>query len=258
MLSLKYSTFLLFHVCTSSNMTHVNRQELKEIFKNHNCCEKECMIPRDAFLAKRDHDICPGDLIWNECGSACERSCDTDPHQACILLCVPKCECPMSTVLEKTDSTTCIDRRDCTTSKTCEYDRDCDTGFWCRVKPRNHISTSVNTEKHCVPFMAEGESCNGYTLPEYFERCSTEFSCEARGHPLLVDAPGICTNRVKNCLVTFTFNQKEYSRNYSIGESFQGLGDNYCNQCICMDTNGETDVACTRKYCTPRDESEPT
>ena len=40
---------------------------------------------------------CEGDLIFNECGSPCERTCD-EQNPICIQMCEAKCECPRGTV----------------------------------------------------------------------------------------------------------------------------------------------------------------
>lgn len=57
---------------------------------------------------------------------------------------------------------------------------------------------------------------------------------------MIADLPGKCTDIHKNCPYE--------GRNYSIGESFKGLGDNWCNNCICLE-NGA--VACTLMMCPP-------
>lgn len=37
---------------------------------------------------------CTGGQVWHECGSRCTRTCDSPTPMPCILVCVPRCECP--------------------------------------------------------------------------------------------------------------------------------------------------------------------
>jgi hypothetical protein len=64
----------------------------------------------------------------------------------------------------------------------CEADTDCEKGLWCR-------QTEAGSNE-CVPFVEEGESCGGFTLPWYFEQCLPGLVCDT---PVYVaDAPGVC------------------------------------------------------------------
>jgi hypothetical protein len=37
---------------------------------------------------------CSGGRVWRECGSRCTRTCDSPAIMPCVLMCVPRCECP--------------------------------------------------------------------------------------------------------------------------------------------------------------------
>eukprot|EP01083_Nonionella_stella_P128201 388394_1 len=45
--------------------------------------------------------------------------------------------------------------------------------------------------KECVPYAIEGESCEAFTLPCYFEKCSPDMTC-IHSNPMIPDLPGIC------------------------------------------------------------------
>ncbi|XP_041464168.1 uncharacterized protein LOC446192 isoform X6 [Lytechinus variegatus] len=51
---------------------------------------------------------CTGDLVYNECGSACEMTCENPEPQMCIKMCTPGCFCPSVTIRLSPDSDTCL------------------------------------------------------------------------------------------------------------------------------------------------------
>lgn len=69
-----------------------------------------------------------------------------------------------------------------TTAAQCESDSDCDKGTWCRP-------TEAGANE-CVPFVEEGETCGGFTLPWYFEQCLPGLVCDSPDY--VADAPGVC------------------------------------------------------------------
>ena len=198
---------------------------------------------------------CEGDLVWNTCASACPSHCDQSEETFCIAVCVEACDCPRGQVRLSENSTTCVDPQECSSTlqnnTACRQNSDCPSKQWCRTIDESYSAF------HCVPYAKEGEHCNGYTMPQNYESCAPGFSCESRGSPLLVDAPGICTSRTRNCRVEMNnmTHQNSYwpysgslFRNYSYGESFEGIGDNWCNRCICMESGM---IACTEMGCPP-------
>ena len=71
----------------------------------------------------------------------------------------------------------------------CSSDADCPADQWCRQAEPDAADPTAETYE-CVPFVAAGDSCNGFTLPWIFERCGDGLVCdpvEATG-----DLPGIC------------------------------------------------------------------
>lgn len=204
-------------------------------------CTKMACLPR-----------CGGDLVWNECASACPDYCGKPSEIACIAVCRQACDCPRGTIRSSANSTTCVEPNECGLKNqtiSCRTDRDCPRNHWCRSVDENFSSFQ------CTPFAKEGENCNGYTMPQHYEKCAPGFSCEERGSPLIVDAPGTCTSLVENCRVELNNESASYwpysgsiFRNYSVGESFQGFGQNWCNRCMCMDSGG---VTCTEMACAP-------
>ncbi len=69
----------------------------------------------------------------------------------------------------------------------CTSNDECTDG-WCRA------TDSTSNSRECVPFVGEGESCGGFTLPHMYESCSPELSCVFR--PFVADAPGTCRHNV--------------------------------------------------------------
>lgn len=90
----------------------------------------------------------------------------------------------------------------CLDPSACQTDEDCPSGEWCRqaapaasnVPPGSFGPPPPPVDDapvyECVPFVAEGEPCNGFTLPWSFERCQPGLVCDTP--PFLADAPGVC------------------------------------------------------------------
>ncbi len=104
----------------------------------------------------------------------------------------------------------------------CERDGDCPADRWCRP--------GADRVSQCVPFVGPGDSCGGFVLPSFFERCEPGLQCvpsEPTG-----DLPGTCAT----C---------EYEgMPYQEGESFPAADG--CNACTCME-GGQ--VLCTLMPC---------
>lgn len=71
---------------------------------------------------------------------------------------------------------------DALTSSECATDDDCSDAQWCRETESGEYS--------CVPFVGEGEGCNGFTLPWLYERCEPGLTCDTPD--FIADAPGTC------------------------------------------------------------------
>ena len=56
---------------------------------------------------------CPGDRVWLDCGTACEKVCGEKSDDVCTEQCVPACQCPKYTVLESADGDVCLRMKEC-------------------------------------------------------------------------------------------------------------------------------------------------
>ena len=68
---------------------------------------------------------CPGDRVWLDCGTACEKVCGEKSGDVCTEQCVPACQCPKYTVLESADSDVCLRMKECRKRR-----KDDDMTFW--------------------------------------------------------------------------------------------------------------------------------
>jgi hypothetical protein len=73
-------------------------------------------------------------------------------------------------------------------SSQCKSDADCTSGTWCRQ--------TQDGGNECVPFVGEGKSCNGFTVPWLYERCEPHLTCDTP--PFVADAPGVCRSSCKS------------------------------------------------------------
>lgn len=69
----------------------------------------------------------------------------------------------------------------------CKTDADCGTDQWCR-QAKSDGTTPLSYE--CVPFVGEGASCDGFTIPWLYERCEPGLTCDTPD--FVADASGIC------------------------------------------------------------------
>lgn len=104
----------------------------------------------------------------------------------------------------------------------CETNADCSADSWCRQTEYG--------EMECTPYVQEGDTCGGFTLPWLYEQCDPSLTCV--GDPMIPDLPGECAT----C--------DYYGTPYSAGDSFTALDG--CNTCFCGD-NGV--VGCTKIAC---------
>lgn len=81
--------------------------------KNAECCPDTATAAPTP--APSDRPVCPGDLVHNECGSACPEACNVEPAMVCVEVCVSGCGCPAGQVLVtgKAGETRCTRRDKC-------------------------------------------------------------------------------------------------------------------------------------------------
>ena len=70
---------------------------------------------------------CPGDRVWLDCGTACEKVCGEKSGDVCTEQCVSACQCPKYTVLESADGDVCLRMKECRKRR---KDNDDDMTFW--------------------------------------------------------------------------------------------------------------------------------
>ncbi|XP_071940936.1 SCO-spondin-like, partial [Antedon mediterranea] len=130
---------------------------------------------------------CRGDLVFNECASACPTTCDNlDEIQICILLCVPKCACPSGTILKDLNSTTCVPPEQChcpqiKCANPCPFGTEVTAGgcptCTCLSNPATCLDGSLPVS--CVVNPCEGTICevNPMTscVPNYCGGCFADF-----------------------------------------------------------------------------------
>ena len=83
-------------------------------------CRPKCACPADKPILLEDGTCgtadqckqCPGNLVWSECGSRCNATCE-DPNPACTLDCFSGCVCPGSHPI-KLAPTLCGTQQQCT------------------------------------------------------------------------------------------------------------------------------------------------
>jgi hypothetical protein len=68
---------------------------------------------------------CPGDRVWWDCGTACEKVCGEKSDDVCTEQCVSACQCPKYTVLESADGDVCLRMKECRKRR-----KDDDYAFW--------------------------------------------------------------------------------------------------------------------------------
>lgn len=221
--------------------------DLSALYSDHGCCQhgSDCLIPSSSVLAlaelalaRAEGHACTGDLVWNECASACDVSCDVQSGDPCIQVCVPKCDCPSGWIRVRTNGDRCVPEHECPRLE-CKEDGECDAWQWCRPHSQGGM---------CAPYARLGASCGGYVLAEWEERCAPGISCEARGDPRIADLPGICTDKrsPRACAQPIVSQWRNETRFYNFGESFTRWEEGEsCNRCICLDGG----IACTERKC---------
>ena len=158
--------------------------------RNHVCMDD----PDDDCDPANGGADCEGCCVYDMCkkteccsGKVCEL--DTQGKAACVP--APVCE-PGSTWKEDCNTCSCHNGRPiCTliacTLTPCTDDKDCPKDKFCRQEDSD--GTCLDT-RVCVKKVGEGERCNGFTLPCFFDRCQDGLTCK-KAEPT-GDLPGTC------------------------------------------------------------------
>jgi hypothetical protein len=67
----------------------------------------------------------------------------------------------------------------------------CNAGQWCRSKSDGGPS-DTDQDGLCVPFAGLNQTCGGYMLPSFEERCDPDYECVNTMGPWVADVPGKC------------------------------------------------------------------
>ncbi|XP_070504619.1 keratin-associated protein 10-4-like [Chironomus tepperi] len=183
-------------------------------------CEKGCFCKAGYLLhdgvcirpdqSKSAENPCPKPhMVWNECGSACEPSCEKQPEY-CILICIAKCVCVDGYVLDSNgncilpslcpsdaNNTTCTEPNTEYTpcgaacEPTCRYRRP-------RICPTYCVEGSQSDENPCPNPNMEWNECGSPCEPVCGEKPAI---CLTVCEPKCVCVKGYILDRNGNCIL---------------------------------------------------------
>jgi eight-cysteine-cluster-containing protein len=143
-------------------------------------------------LSDHDRDFLAGRQVC--CGDECSCADGSQPVQCFVDPCEATAACSEAVTCEANYCGGCnaefYDASGfavCQLESECQSDADC-PGEWCRQAAGG--SGTEDPRYECVPFVNEGDWCEGFTPPEFFERCAPGLICDTPD--LIADASGIC------------------------------------------------------------------
>ena len=151
-------------------------------------------------LSDHDRDFLAGRTVC--CGTDCTCADGSDPVACLVDPCQVAPECPDGECVANYCGGCNAEFYDANgyavCDSACQQDEDCPEDRWCRASspasnPEDSVGASAGVPTagmECVPFVGEGETCNGFTLPWFYERCEPWLSCDLID--LIPDAPGRC------------------------------------------------------------------
>jgi len=180
-------------------------------------------------------------------------------------VCPPSPPCPMPymgdinmdscRLLTQTDECGCLTScpsYDCSNQGDCNQDTDCNSDQFCRdMGSQPHLLGGRRLQpRECIDKSGKGESCGGYTLPEYQTRCMDGLECVNTMGPMVADAPGTCSEPCSH-------NEKRDDYGKCVGKIPSNCASWYdgCNTCS---VNKGKPGACTLMYCFTPSESKCT
>jgi len=180
-------------------------------------------------------------------------------------VCPPAPPCPMPymgdinmdscRLVTQTDECGCLTScpsYDCSNQGDCNQDTDCNSGQFCRDMGSQpyRLGGRRLQPRECIDKSITGESCGGYTLPEYQTRCMDGLECVNTMGPMIADAPGTCSEPCSP-------NEKRDDHGKCVGKIPSNCASWYDGCNTCSVNNGKIGE-CTRMYCFSPGESECT
>ena len=141
---------------------------------------------------------------------------------------------------------------DCTNQGDCNQDTDCNSDQFCRdMGYQPYLLGGRRLQpRECIDKSGEGESCGGYTLPQYQSRCMDGLECANTMGPMIADAPGTCAEPCHR-------NETRDDYGKCIGKIPSDCASWYDGCNTCSVNKGKVD-ACTLMYCFSPSESKCT
>lgn len=149
---------------------------------------------REQLLTEDEREFLASRMVC--CGDECECADDSEPVQCLVNPCEVAPPCPEGECVANYCGGCRAEFYDddghavCLPQSECETDAECEDDEWCRRADPSEQADPALVAMECVPFVGEGETCNGFTLPWAFERCAEGLVCDTPAR--LPDAPGVC------------------------------------------------------------------
>ena len=160
--------------------------------------------------------------------------------------------CRLVTQTDECGCLTSCPSYDCSNQGDCNQDTDCNSGQFCRDMGSQpyRLGGRRLQPRECIDKSITGESCGGYTLPEYQTRCMDGLECVNTMGPMIADAPGTCSEPCSP-------NEKRDDHGKCVGKIPSNCASWYDGCNTCSVNNGKIGE-CTRMYCFSPGESECT
>tara|TARA_B100001123_G_C15324870_1_gene1029195 strand:- start:32 stop:1039 length:1008 start_codon:yes stop_codon:yes gene_type:complete len=167
--------------------------------------------------------------IWNDGCNTCEVNKDGTLGGCTMMYCFVQNEQSCTSYYRNDNS--------CTTNNDCKGDR------FCRSTTSDH-----NSQKECVDYASENDSCGGFTLPNMQNVCHPSLECVNTLGLMIADAQGICKELCKN-------GERRDQYGNCINNDCRVWFDG-CNTCSITDNNVNNGMFCTYMYCEIPDKAE--
>jgi len=159
---------------------------------NNNCefhpCPSACdLIPRDG----KGQEMCKQ---RPDCEVKQDGSCGEMAPVCCEALTADCLGCSLGLSAQEFCRTIDSTATGCQVALQCDTSAGCQPDEHCRSVPGDNGSFDCQDHKMCVKRVAIGETCGGFGLPCFFEKCQTGLMC--KGNDQLPDLPGVCVEEI--------------------------------------------------------------